>query len=361
VTPTREEIRQAYDSGYEAVVTLFEGTCKELEERVMELERRLNQNSQNSHKPPSSDGLKRVPPRSQRKKTGRRSGGQVGHDGTRLEMVGADEVNEIVRHWPETCSGCGARLEARGSNPEGDEGQEGEGYTRRQVHDIPVIEIEVREHRAMEVRCGCCGAISVGSYPEGVEHEVQYGSGIKAWLTYASVYQLLPMERNTEMLADITGRRVSEGTLANALATCAKQVAPIEAKIKAAVIASEVIHVDETGIRMGQESHWLHVSSTPTLTHYDVDKQRGADAHERIGILPNFSGVAVHDRYKSFNKAPDSVLHSYCNAHILRDLTAIEELTHQSWPGKMKSVLLDMKAQFSPRRAGAHGRSDGRA
>ena len=329
-------------------------------------------------------------------------------------MVGADgpsnghfEVNEIVRHWPETCSGCGVPLSG-GPEPDGQRSQEGQGYTRRQVHDIPPIKkvallgaIEVTEHRAMaqpleraarprratlQVKCDCCGTTTVGSYPEGVEQEVQYGNGVKAWLTYASVYQLLPMERNTEMLADMAprratliGRQVSEGTIANALATCAEQVAPVEAQIKVALkvalrgaIGSEVLNADETKIRVDKDAHWLHVSSTPAqvarcgaLTHYSVDKQRGADAHERIGILPNFSGVAVHDRYKSFDKAPDRVLHSYCNAHILRDLTAMaprslaarsrgwatfEELTNQSWPGKMKTLLLDMKAQVEQAR-----------
>ena len=253
-------------------------------------------------------------------------------------MVGADgpsnghfEVNEIVRHWPETCSGCGVPLSG-GPEPDGQRSQEGQGYTRRQVHDIPPIKkvallgaIEVTEHRAMaqpleraarprratlQVKCDCCGTTTVGSYPEGVEQEVQYGNGVKAWLTYASVYQLLPwplegppMERNTEMLADMAprratliGRQVSEGTIANALATCAEQVAPVEAQIKVALkvalrgaIGSEVLNADETKIRVDKDAHWLHVSSTPAqvarcgaMTHYSVDKQRGADAHERM-------------------------------------------------------------------------------
>jgi transposase len=347
VKRTREEIREVYEAGYEAVVMLFEATIKEMEERIKaqekrleELERRLNQNSQNSHRPPSSDGFKRPAPRSQRKKSGRPSGGQAGHEGTRLECAEADE---IIEYWARTCSECGEKLEEKAT-----------GYTRRQVHDIPPIELHVIEHRAMETRCCGCGTMTAGEYPAGVSQEVQYGNGVKAWLTYASVYQMIPMDRNTEMLEDMGGRRVSEGTVANSIATCAEKVAAIEEKIKAAVIKAEVKHADETSMWVGKERHWLHVCSTRTLTHYGVDKQRGAGAYERIGILPKATGVVVHDRYASYATCSDRLIHSFCNAHILRDLAAIEELTRQAWPGKMKVVLLDMKSQVDQAREAGH-------
>lgn len=340
--PTRAEIRQAYDAGYDAVVSLIEeGLGKLLEQvkaqetqvkaqeaRLAELERRLNQNSQNSNKPPSSDGHKK-PSRSLRKKSGRRSGGQEGHAGTTLEMV--TDPDRVIEYWPEHCNDCGARLGKAGTS----------GYEARQVHDIPPIKIEVTEHRAMQVGCGKCQHTTQAIFPAHIKPGVKYGNGIAALGAYATMYQLLPLERTCEFMRDLFGCEISEGTLVNQMAACVERARPIEAEIKAAVIRAEVAHFDETGARVAGALHWLHVASTPELTYYAFDDGRAGKAFDRIEILPAFKGTGVHDALPSYLKR--DFTHALCNAHLLRELTGIEESTAQRWPGRLKALLVEMK------------------
>ncbi len=330
---TRAESEAIYEAGKEAVIeTLMTLSAKlaKIEQRMMALEVRQNQNSQNSHWPPSRDIARKPNPKSQRGKTGKSSDGQPGHEGTRLEMVA--EPQQVKEHWPEKCAGCGKVLGQKHAR----------GYAKRQVHDIPSIEIEVTEHRAIAVCCGGCGAISQGTFPAEVTHDVQYGSGIAALATYLNVHQLLPLDRTTELIEDICGRRISEGTLVNMLTDCAEKLEPVETKIKAGVMASSVVNFDETGLRVVKTPYWLHVSSTPALTFYWVDPKRGKKAHDRMGVLPGFKGKAIHDRYEAYLQWTDCI-HGFCDAHILRDLTAIEEMTHQNWTVEMKTTLVQMK------------------
>lgn len=329
---TREEAEAIYDAGKERVVEVLmtmSATLAKLERRIEELERQVNQNSQNSHWPPSRDINKRPAPKSQRKKTGKPSGGQSGHEGSRLEMMA--EPKHVKEHWPEVCAGCGGALGQKHAR----------GYAKRQVHDIPPIEIEVTEHRAIQVCCGGCGTITQGAFPVEVSQDVQYGSGIAALATYANIHQLLPIDRTTELIEDICGRRISEGTVINMLATCAEKLASVESKIKAGVIGSSTVNFDETGLRVVKKGYWLHVSSTPALTLYWVDPKRGKKAHDTMGVLANFRGNAIHDRYEAYLQWTDC-RHGFCNAHILRDLTSIEETTGQNWTTQTKTLLSEM-------------------
>ena len=343
--PTRDEIRKAYDAGYEAVVALFESTFRAMDDRFKVIETRLNQTSRNSHRPPSSDGLRKPPPKSQRKKTGRRSGGQPGHAGTTLEMVA--EPDRVEDHWPERCAGCGQALSQRHACR----------YERRQVHDLPPMQIEVTEHRAVAVCCEECGTVTRGVFPEGVSQPVQYGPEMAALAVYAQVYQMLPLERTADLLEDVSHRRLSEGTLANMLAACAKKVAPVMAEIQAALMQVPVLQSDETGVRVANQLYWLHTHSTDWLTYYAVDAQRGQAAHDRIGILPQYRGTLMHDAYASYLKWQDrnaDMTHALCNAHLLRDLIAIEELTRQPWTTKMSGLLIEMKTAVDLAQAQGH-------
>jgi len=337
--PTRAEIRQAYDAGYEAVVILIEDSFAEIvgrlraqEARLAELERRLNQNSQNSSKPPSSDGYQKPAPRSLRKKSGRRSGGPEGHPGSTLTWV--ETPDRVIDYWPGQCEYCGKPL-GRGC---------ASGCAARQVHDIPPIKMEVTEHRAMQVTCHTCGSTSEGRLPEGVKPGATYGNGVVALGVYATVYQLLPLERTCELMGDVFGCELSEGTLVNQIAACAERARPIEADIKAAVTKAKVAHFDETGARVMKKLHWLHVASTPTLTYYAFDEGRAGKAFDRIGILPEFKGTGVHDALQSYLNC--AFPHGLCNGHLLRELTGIEESTHQRWPARLKALLVDMKKRI---------------
>jgi len=329
------EVRAIYHQGEDAMVALFmqlQEQVNALTVRVNELEAQGKRNSHNSHQPPSSDGYRKPSPKSLRKKSGRRSGGQAGHQGATLEMV--DEPDRVEEHWPERCGNCGQSLGASHAC----------GYEARQVHDMPPVRIEVTEHRGLWVCCGRCSAMTQGAFPDGVTRGAQYGSGVASLGVYAQVYQLLPLARTSELMRDVAGCAPSEGTLVNMLAACAKRVAPIRAQIKTAITQAETVCFDETGMRVGSKLNWLHTASTQTLTHYAVDPKRGKLAHERIGILPVFEGVAMHDALASYMRYPGyRGAHGLCNAHLLRELTALEEGGRQRWPTRLKTLLVEMK------------------
>lgn len=337
---TREEIEIAYNAGLEAVIALIQQLLEQNAaqiKRVESLEARLNKDSHNSHKPPSSDGYgKTTRTRSQRKKTGRSSGGQPGHVGTTLEM--ATQPDKVVEHRAGQCQGCGAALG----------GGESQVAERRQVFDIPPTEMEVTEHQSIRSVCECCGCETVGSFPEQVSQPVQYGAGVKGLLVYWNTQQLLPLERSCEVMSDVLGVSLSEGTVVNAVSMCAEQLIPVEDQIKDAIIACKVVHFDETGVRVEVKLHWLHEAGTPTLTYYKVHPKRGSKALDAIGILPVFDGIAMHDAYASYWLY--DCQHALCNAHLLRDLTAIEEETGQSWPREFKTLLIEVKDEVERRR-----------
>ena len=142
--------------------------------RVEELERRLGLNSSNSGKPPSSDGLKKEPRvKSLREPSGKKSGGQAGHEGKTLRQV--ENPDEVIDHYPPVCAGCGGALGAEVSTD----------YQKRQVFDLPEPQpLQVTEHRAH--RCGCphCGEVTQAAFPEEVTAAVQYGASITALVVY---------------------------------------------------------------------------------------------------------------------------------------------------------------------------------
>ncbi len=141
---------------------------------------------------------------------------------------------------------------------------------------------------------------------------------------------------------------MSEGPIAALITRCAQQLAPVEQQIKEALTQAEVIHQDETGLRVAGKRHWMHVTCTPTLTHYQVEKSRGQQALEAIGILAHFMGVSIHDGWGSYFLYDCE--HALCLVHLLRDLVFLAE-QGLVWADDLKSLLLDMKAATEQARA----------
>jgi len=333
----REDILAVYAAGPDAVVALVERLLAthqtqvaELTARIERLEVRLNQDSHNSHKPPSSDGPAKLPPRrSRRKRSGKKSGGQVGHPGATLLQV--EHPDTVVTHRASTCSQCQTALTNAPVV----------GHERRQVVDLPTTRPQVTEHQALQVCCPQCQTVTVGQFPPDVTQPAQYGPGVKALAVYLQTYQHLPFERTQEYFRDVHQLSLSEGTLATAQVVCAERLAPVEQAIRTGVIQAEVAHFDETGLRVERKTHWLHVAGTALLTFYALQPKRGGPAMDAIGILPVFRGIAVHDALSGY--FPYACGHSLCNAHLLRDLTAVSELTRQHWPARLTALLLKIK------------------
>jgi len=299
--------------------------------QIQDLQDQLAKNSQNSGKPPSSDGLKKPRTRSLRKPQGRKSGGQLGHKGHTLEMV--EDPDHVVVHRVDSCPQCAANL----SDVVPDK------IEKRQVFDVPPVQIEVTEHQAETVTCRCGHTIKA-DFPLEVTQPTQYGSRLKAQAVYLNNYQLIPLARTCEVFKDFYGHSPSEALIVKANATFVQQSEPTLNLIQKQLLQADVAHADESGLRVEGSLHWLHVVSTQLLTYYAVHPKRGQDAMREIGILSAFSGRLIHDCWASYFTLINC-LHGLCNAHILRELQFIVDQYDQTWALDMGKLLLDIKAE----------------
>jgi transposase len=313
----------------DAIVVYYESKVQQLEARIKELEDQVSKNSRNSSKPPSTDEFYKPAPKSLREKTGRKAGGQKGHNGTNLKMVASPDI--VERHEVSVCSCCQRSLGRK----------EADSIERRQVYDLPPLALKITEHQAEVKRCSC-GHVNRAEFPSGVNHYVQYGPNIKGLLVYMQDYQLLPYERTKEFVQDLFGHQLSAGTLYNIRQNAFEQLATFEERLKALLTKAVVAGFDETGIRIMTQRMWLHSCSTTLHAYYETHAKRGQEAMDDIGILPLFAGTAIHDFWKSYYLYGRE--HGLCNAHLLRDLTFIKERFKQNWADEFMTLLLEMKA-----------------
>ena len=278
--------------------------------RVAELEARLNQNSQNSSKPPSSDPPF-AKPKSLRGKSGRRPGRPDGQPGVTLSQVEVPDFT--VWHEPGPCSGCGADLGSARIV----------GVARRQVFDLPERPLEVTEHQVVSRRCGC-GAVTCGAGPAFAAAPVQYGPRVRAATVYLMHEQFLSASRTAGAMADLFGVELAVGTVTSAVAACAKTVAPVGELIADAIAVAPLAHFDETGFRVEGACHLLHSACTPAAVFYTVHRKRGRAAIDAAGILPRFTGIAVHDAWAPYDTYAKAT-HLLCSAHLLREFIAAAE------------------------------------
>ena len=294
----------------------------QLEARIAELERQLGLNSGNSGKPPSSDGLKKKPVRvsSLRERSGKKPGGQKGHPGETLRQ--SETVDATINHFPKACAGCGEALsEAMATD-----------HIARQVFDLPEPQpIIVTEHRAHSCRCAACGTQTRADFPPDVKAPVQYGARIAGIVVYLLHGQFLPEKRLAALMADLFGVQLSTATIAAMSQNCAARFESFATAIYARIAAAAVKHLDETGLRIGGKTRWLHIAATVLLTFYRIASKRGA-------MPENLTGIALHDHWKPYYTL-EGIRHALCNAHHLRELKALVEIEKEDWARKMQRLL----------------------
>ncbi len=314
-----------------ARVTSVEGENATLRAENAALRAKLDTTSRTSGKPPSSDGPGVKPhPKSQRVVSGRKPGGQPGHEGHTLRLV--DTPDEVRVHAPACCHGCGQSLDDVPALRR----------ERRQVVDIPPVRARVIEHQVTTKCCPGCATETSGTFPPDVAAPVQYGPGVATLAVYLTQEQLLPLARTRAVLTEVFGCPITQRTVERAVADCHDRLAVAEAAIKQGVTAAEVAHFDETGVNIRGTTAWLHVASTPYLTFYAIHQKRGRAAMDAIGVVPQFRGRAVHDGLPSYGHYSQCA-HALCHAHHLRELTFVEEHLGQGWATDLKGLLREIK------------------
>jgi transposase len=304
-----------------------------LQAQVAELGRRLGLNSRNSSKPPSSDGLGKPPPRSQRTGVGRKQGKQPGAAGAALCQVESPDV--VVVHRPRVCAGCGGDLTGAATA----------GVARRQVFDLPQTRLQVTEHQLLSCACAC-GMLTAADAPAEVHAPVQYGPQVAAVAVYLLVAHHLPVARTAQILADLLGAPVSTGWVAALTGRAATGLTGFTDRLRRVIRAAAVVHFDETGVRVGGALRWLHVACTALGTLYHLDDKRGATGTDGLDVLAYLASpqVAVHDGWKPYAMpCYAAVEHALCNAHHLRELAgwAEHDPARNGWAQTMIDILLD--------------------
>jgi transposase len=316
-------------------------------ERITELEARLKQTSRNSSQPPSSEGLAKPAPRSLRKKTGRRPGGQDGHKGQTLAQVARPDRE--VRHEPGCCGRCGAALAGRPVT----------GVDRRQVFDLPPVRAEVTEHQLIERECAC-GHRTKAAAPAGAEAPACYGPRIAAVIVYLYIGQFLSKKRTAQALAELFGTPLSPGTVAALTARAAGRLGGFLDRAREQIAASGVAGFDETGFRVDGRLHWVHCARTGKYTLLMVHSRRGKQAMEAMGVLPWFAGTAVHDAWAPYDIYTGAD-HQLCCAHALRELQAVADLAPAGewcWATQAADALTAMQKQVSEAITQGHDAAD---
>lgn len=312
---------------------------KQLQDRITELEllvAKLTKDSSNSSKPSSTDFRGPDKPsshnRNSRNPSGKKSGGQPGHNGTTRSNV--DNPDEVVACAPTGCTGCGNDL----TNPANR--RVSEIVSTAQVADIPPVMPIITEYQRLRITC-VCGQTNDGQYPDFVVPAggIQLGPTISSFLVYLNSAHHLPYARLQTIVRDLLGFNVSEGTISNKLSACAQAAETVQAKILNFLHGSSWVGSDETGARVAGSRWWQWVWQNAQASYYAVSPSRGYKViKEHFG--ESFAGTLVHDCLSAQNKTVAG-FHQLCHAHLFRDLQFLIDTKgeHTVWAYRLKRLL----------------------
>ncbi len=276
------------------------------------------------------------------RRNARKQGKQPGSEGKTLRLV--DDPDAVIDHVPGACAGCGSDLTAAAPA----------GWGRRQVHDIPPVSVTVTEHRLHRRQCPC-GRATTAPAPDGVDGTAVYGPGLRAFAVYLLVYQHIPVARTAELIADLTGAKVSTGWVCSTLTRAANVLVGVEAMTTTLITLATIGHFDETSLNVNGGKWWLHVACTETLTAYHLHRSRGRVAVDEFSVLPAFTGTAVHDALSVYDgENYRAARHALCAAHVCRELTAAAE-THPDHPLRRRPATGAAESIRAGRRRGRPG------
>jgi transposase len=307
-----------------------------LKQEVCELKSKLNQNSSNSSKPPSSDYFKRKPAFVQPSKG--KKGGQIGHKGDTLNQI--DNPDKVIACYPVDCD-CGHKFST----------DEFYFTEKRQVFDLPPPKLEVTEYQIFSVKCKSCNKIHRGNTPKNINSQVQYGNGVRAYITLLNTVYKLPYKKVQMLFKDLFGYPINESTIYSTNVRCYDNLKKSEKIILDKLLKEEVIHADETGVKIEKKNNWLHILSSNQYTYEFVHQKRGKEAIlSEQSIIEKLENWLVHDCWSSYFNIKN-VKHALCGAHLIRELQGvIDNNKKNSWAIDMKKYLLAInKMEFKQR------------
>ena len=343
-----EQLAEMHRSNQELQKTVeaMAATIADLQKTIEELQGKLGKNSRNSSKPPSSDGYSKPDPKSTRKPSGKKQGGQPGHKGAGLaDKVKNLKADHTVQHYPSQCMKCPHFADCM---------SKAKAKETRRVLDMTIQRI-ITDHVSMCMpACDHSKTHLCGAFPENVTACCQYGDHLKVFATALNVIASVPLRTTAEIIHGVTGIPITEGTILSFVKQGAEQVSETVDNIWEKLIDEKYIHFDETGMRVNGKLQWTHVSCTDLLTYYENHAKRGYDAMADIGILALFSGVAMHDCWSPYWKTSSDVKHALCCAHLLRELQWVNDHgNNQTWSSRFQQLLLKMNQ--SVKEASAEG------
>ena len=329
-TEINNDLRRIVNESNKTIQNLSE-TIDKLNQTIKELTEKLGRNSRNSSKPPSSDGLNKPSPKNLRKQSGKKAGGQEGHTG--VHLITMAEPDDIVHHMPSDCCGCPKRTICVKNAVTGE---------TRQVIDANVT-VGITSHKALVLDCPLYGTQKKGEFPDDIKAPVQYGENIQALVVAFNTIGAVSVNRTHEILSSVFNIPLSTGTVSNMVSRCANGLSGIVELIRQNMASSEISHCDETGTRVDGKTLWVHNASNSQYTHLSINEKRGREGMDSGGILPSFSGIAVHDCWAPYWKYTN-IKHALCCAHLLRELIGVQENhPQQVWATDFMQLLLRMK------------------
>lgn len=317
----RAEAEAIYEQGKDVVVAVLlrmdeqiqrlEKRVAQQDDRIAQLERRLGRSSRNSSQPPSQDPAGSAPRRG-KDPSGRKQGGQPGHEGKGRPLLPAWAVDEVVDHWPVAC-GCGHVFAGE---------MVGDGEpARHQVEELPPITVVVTEHRCQRVRCPDCGRRARGKLPDAVAASA-FGPRYQAAIAVLSVRNRISRRDVVELCEQLFGSRISTGTVDAILARVGDALAEPYADLLDRVRAAERLNMDETGWRLRGAQRALWGAFTDRHGVLAVAPDRGED-HAR-DLLGDTTAIVTSDRWWAYNHLPVE-RRQVCWSHLQRDFRAHAE------------------------------------
>ena len=277
-----------------------------LQAEVRSLQQRLDSNSRNSSRPPSTDPihLKRQPPKVP---SGKKRGGQPGHKRSTRPLVPPEQLADTITCKPTACSGCGEALDGADPQP-----------IRHQVAEIPPIRPEVIEYQIHRLTCPDCGTTTRAPLPEGVPSG-SFGPRLRALLSLLAAEFRLAKRPVQRLARNVLGLEISLGMVAKLERQTALILGPVDEELAQAVRSAPASHIDETPWREANKKAWLWVGTGQDVTHFRFAPDRKArTARAILGDDPK--KVVICDRFSAYGWVKEK---QWCWAHLRRDFQAM--------------------------------------